>query len=487
MSYTYDLEKNGDIKNHFLFINGTQSDKIVDINPPLKNVIGLEVNSALIPRSEYTIEETRNTFEYYIDGDKQEIIIPIGDMTLTDIITNINTISGGAVVLTNDPVTSTVTATATGTSFFIPGSTKLNKMLGFNKDTPGINGSQLSSLASEEISTTTINDFLSTDLIHVINSPYLIVDYKTTYNSIERFKLTREENVFERNPTFIRYFLSKKMTTEGVYNSTSLVYLMGMYYISATNDIPNNLSFLSVNYIFFLPSARYKSYNFREDNSSFIDPIFDSIDLTQTPSPFSSIPVTVGSENIGDILITSTQRVELKLLVSGTFSATGERYNVSGTDVILLKSNIDGFINGGKFNTASAPLAKFYVNHEENSQYIQKINYEQPSRLFFPIFELSKLELQFIAGDTFKNYQFHGLDWYLHIVVKTIDYKIPNPVEEKLPPRAEVRNIIEESKEQIEIHRNEEELKKMYRRVVYAIVTSIVGVVIYRRYANRKN
>ena len=67
MSNVYDLEKNGDIRNHFLFLKGVDSEKIFDINPPLKNVIGLEVNSALIPRSEYTIEENRNVFEYYVE------------------------------------------------------------------------------------------------------------------------------------------------------------------------------------------------------------------------------------------------------------------------------------------------------------------------------------------------------------------------------------------------------------------------------------
>ena len=196
MSNVYDLEKNGDIRNHFLFLKGVESEKIFDINPPLKNVIGLEVNSALIPRSEYTIEENRNVFEYYVDGDKQEITIPIGDYTLTDLITDINTAAGGAITLTVNSATSTISVTGTGTSLVVSGNKKLNKMLGFQVNTVGISGSTYSSTESKEISTNTINDTLTTtDLIHVIASPYVIVDYKTTYNNIETFKLLNNENI----------------------------------------------------------------------------------------------------------------------------------------------------------------------------------------------------------------------------------------------------------------------------------------------------
>ena len=486
MSYVYDLERNGDVKNHFIFVKGKGSEKTFDINPPLKNVIGLEVNSALIPRSEYTIEDNRNVFEYYIDGDKQEITIISGDYTLTDLLTAINTAAAGAITLTVNTQTSTISVSGTATSLVVSGGTKLNKMLGFDVDTPGISGSIISSIESKEMSTNTINDYLTTDLIHVITSPYIIVDYKTTYNNIESFKLYNNDNKFNQDRTYIRYYISRTLNTEAVYNSTELMYMMGVYYISVTNTATNSI--INVNYIFFKPTSRYQSYNFKDDDKSYRSAIFNTLDLSVTPTPFSSIPVTTGGgEQLGDIIITTTQNIDVKLLQSGTYVARGGRYNISGTDVILLKSNIDSFINGGKFNNISAPLAKFYVNNEENSQYVQRINYEQPSRLFFPIFELSKLELSFLEADSGYKYEFHGLEWYLHIVVKTMDYKIPNPIEEKLPPRAEVENIIEVSAQNIKEDRDTEEMKKIYRRVIYVTVAGIVGIYVYRRYINRNN
>lgn len=480
MSYVYDLEKNGDIKNHFIFVKGKESEKTFEINPPLKNVIGLEVNSALIPRSEYTIEDNRNVFEYYIDGDKQEITIPSRDYTLTDLLTTINTASAGSITLTVNPGTSTISVSGTATSLVISGETKLNKMLGFDVATPGISGSTVSSMESKEMSTNTINQYLVTDLIHVINSPYMYVDYKTTYNNIESFQLLNNENIFKQHGTFIRYYISMTLNTEAVYNSTELIYMMGVYYVSTTNTASSSI--IHVNYIFFKPSSKYRSYNFKEDDASYQEIIFSHLDLSVTPTPFSSIPVNNQGEQLGDIIITTTQNIDLRLLVTGTYVATGGRYNLSGTDVILLKSNIDTFINGGKFNNISAPLAKFYVNNEENSQYIQRINYEQPSRLFFPIYEMSKLNLSFVEADSGYKYEFHGLEWYLHIVVKTMDYKIPSPVEEKLPPRAQVENILEESAKMIKEERDTEEMKKIYRRVVYVLVASVLGIYLYRRF-----
>jgi hypothetical protein len=99
------------------------------------------------------------------------------------------------------------------------------------------------------------------------------------------------------------------------------------------------------------------------------------------------------------------------------------RYNMMGTEVVLLESDLDSQINHSKLNDVAAPLAKFYVSDAQRSQFVQLINYEQPARHFHPIGKLRKISLQFKrahAKDVY--YNFNGLTYYLQVVVKCISY-----------------------------------------------------------------
>ena len=99
------------------------------------------------------------------------------------------------------------------------------------------------------------------------------------------------------------------------------------------------------------------------------------------------------------------------------------RYNLMGSEAIILESNLDSQINHGKMSSHSLPLAKFYVSDAARSQFVQLINYEQPSRHFHPIGKLTKLELNFKRGhDRTQKYNFNGLAYYLQVVVKCISY-----------------------------------------------------------------
>ena len=99
------------------------------------------------------------------------------------------------------------------------------------------------------------------------------------------------------------------------------------------------------------------------------------------------------------------------------------RYNLMGTEVVLCESDLDNQLNHAKNNSISAPLAVFYVTDSSKSQFTQEIHGIQP-RPFFPISSLSKITLKFKRGhkepgsDINHLYDFHGVQWYIQLVVK---------------------------------------------------------------------
>ena len=103
------------------------------------------------------------------------------------------------------------------------------------------------------------------------------------------------------------------------------------------------------------------------------------------------------------------------------------RYNLMGTEVILLESDLDNQLNHAKVNSVGAPFAKFYVSDSTKSQFVQHIHYEQPPRPFFPIGKLSKLSIKFVRGhkepgsEMRQLYNFHGIHYYIHVVVKCVN------------------------------------------------------------------
>ena len=111
-----------------------------------------------------------------------------------------------------------------------------------------------------------------------------------------------------------------------------------------------------------------------------------------------------------------------------------------GTEVILLESDLDNQLNHAKVNSIGAPLAKFYVSDSTKSQFVQHIHYEQPPRPFFPIGKLSKLSIKFVRGhkepgnEARQLYNFHGINYYIHVVVKCVNLgKDWNKVGEYIP------------------------------------------------------
>ena len=77
--------KNNSIKQSYTFlVDSKDRDRVIYPNPneyvitfstPFKNVIGLEVIDASIPRTMYSIDVNNNTLYYYLGSDDDEIIL----------------------------------------------------------------------------------------------------------------------------------------------------------------------------------------------------------------------------------------------------------------------------------------------------------------------------------------------------------------------------------------------------------------------------
>lgn len=254
------LEKMGFIETYFLYLTGNTSETRYKLETPLTNVISVEVNSALIPRSEYTIEPERNSLYYsYVGESRDPIHIPARDYDSTDLIQRLK------------------------------------------------------------------DSFLDHDQIEI-------------------------------------------EVIEG--------------------------------------TGRFRFYN--DSNAEF------SFDMKK-----SSCRRVLGFED----LVYESISINGRNVIEAPF-----RYNLMGTECILMESDLDSQINHSKVNSISAPLAKFYVSDSSRSQFVQLINHEQGSRHFFPISKLSNLNVNFRRGHMEPNetsrrqYDFHGVTYYVHIVVKCISY-----------------------------------------------------------------
>tara|TARA_B100001094_G_scaffold310830_1_gene345871 strand:- start:511 stop:1548 length:1038 start_codon:yes stop_codon:yes gene_type:complete len=105
--------------------------------------------------------------------------------------------------------------------------------------------------------------------------------------------------------------------------------------------------------------------------------------------------------------------------IDGSFKIfSPNKYNLIGTDVLYLHSNIDE-----SFDTNSgsdSPLAVFYLHDNDNNQYWQTFR-DNPNRYFHPIAKLDKLKLEFKDKND-NNYNFNGLFYNIQIILRYIDY-----------------------------------------------------------------
>ena len=88
------------------------SDYTIQFNAPFKNVIGVELLDASIPRTEYVVDESCNTLSYTIDGGvKTAIEVPPGDYNLLQFCEVLTALLDGG--LTVEPVSAPYAQTST--------------------------------------------------------------------------------------------------------------------------------------------------------------------------------------------------------------------------------------------------------------------------------------------------------------------------------------------------------------------------------------
>lgn len=459
------LNNHGVIKHHFLFICGNTSTYSYNIDPPIKNVIGIEVNSALIPRTEYTIESTRNTLKYNYNSTDYTIVIEsknYSSETLRDAIesefskNNHSTIN----VIINEDYRRFEFNTH-GTSFTIFSDKGLSSML-------GIRNTMFAKVKSGDFKTITSLNILSNSVIY-INRSTIDVTFHGDYSNIIQFNI--DNAIYKKYDNGVYLNIDFNNNIFGNINDSKLI---GKVYTVGIKFIENTLDSISVKFISVYP------YNYDINNESYRNTIYKYIKwlFTLDTSTFNLqiiyktddyiiCNIRDNNKDIGILIISNIYRIELIPESGNELTIEAERFDLSGTDVVTLKSNLDSFINGGKENNLSAPLAKFYVNDSANSQYVQNINYEQPSRTFFPIYRFSNLELSFFEGCTNFLYNFHGIDWYLHIIIKTVDYQFP-----KMLPTVN-------HKEEITEYTEESKPKKSKTWIYIIILLSIIVFIYY--------
>ena len=87
------------------------SEYTIQFNAPFKNVIGVELLDASIPRTEYVVDESCNTLVYTVSSVKKNITVPPGDYNLLQFCDTVTTLLDGG--LTVEPVSAPYAQTST--------------------------------------------------------------------------------------------------------------------------------------------------------------------------------------------------------------------------------------------------------------------------------------------------------------------------------------------------------------------------------------
>ena len=364
---------------YFLYLTGNKNQISYELENPLRRVLSIEVNSALIPRSEFTIEDDRNTLQYsvthVVNQMRPDPVIEEGPMRPDPVIEE------GP--MRPDPV--------------------------FEDGNPHAEPELLDRIAEEEF---------EGNVDHIENP--------TESHRMEAKTVLTHKHIIVESRDYSAVDITKQLNNDDF----KIVAIPGKFVF----EIENKTKF---------PMTFYK---------------------------YSSISKVLGIHK--NITIKPKSKTQL------------ERYNLMGTEVVLLESDLDSQINHGKLNRISAPLAKFYVTDSTRSHFIQNINHEQPARHFHPIGKLSKLSLQFKRGSLNRElYQFHGLYYHIHLVVRCLSYGVDwaTVVNRQKPERAIVPVIHQKKEKQKPKKIEKPQNSKM---LMYGLALGGAGYVAYRRRNN---
>lgn len=95
------MRKMGIEEAYLLLVDSSQRDKRYDKHPnqyevvfttPFRNVVGIDIVAASIPRTQYVIEDNANTLTYKLEGDPTwtTVTLPTGDYAITTLVTAMN-------------------------------------------------------------------------------------------------------------------------------------------------------------------------------------------------------------------------------------------------------------------------------------------------------------------------------------------------------------------------------------------------------------
>jgi len=97
------LDAMGYLKVFTLQLTGTQAESYFKFNEPYKNVVSIEVVSALIPRGDYTIESDRCTLVYNVNDTQYSLSIPSRDYSLVELCDELTSTMGNNIAVSKVP------------------------------------------------------------------------------------------------------------------------------------------------------------------------------------------------------------------------------------------------------------------------------------------------------------------------------------------------------------------------------------------------
>ena len=208
----------------------------IELDEPIHNVFSIELLNAIIPNSDYIINNTNNLLHFKIDGGDEKIVtVTIGNYTITELLSvlkdSMEDLSGETFTITNSTITNKITIAAAGTTFdllFEDKENSISKILGFQSK----NYINLSNYTSDNeiILDSDRNIFLSIeniDNIQTTNKKLTNVFLKLTLNSDKNkytYIKTDKDNIYKmRKPLHIKKLLIQfKKYDNSLYNFNGL-------------------------------------------------------------------------------------------------------------------------------------------------------------------------------------------------------------------------------------------------------------------------
>ena len=256
---------------------------VVNFSTPFKNIIGMEIIDASIPRAMYTIDVDNNELYYYVGAETGDNLIETG--MLEDNTANL--------MLQNWNFTSNISSISSNIS---SASNIINGYLTYNTTNNIIEISSISGIIYETITTTTNSNI--TDILKIINSSNII----NNSNVINNSNLFNTSNI---------YNTSKISSTSNISRTTSNI-STGSVVLTASNILTTTNTFNITNITNISRSSNISYLDLSGDRYAILN---NSINLYN---------IYNNTNNIGG----STEGITLNLCCQPIISGSGSVYNI---------------------------------------------------------------------------------------------------------------------------------------------------------------